>query len=557
LYSKGLPFSFQQIYINSSYQFPDTSGTLITNALVGLKVKNPGPDELLIENSTFISNVHHVIVIGPYYDPDPDAICQRSTYIRNNQFFKNTCQHSLSCTSILPSNGWVPDCGMVSIGPSSSRPNPCGVEVKQNVFDYKLRAVASKRSTGQSSHSGPHPLGLVLHQLTIQDDGYPSIVHDNNYYLGDPYDVGLKITNSEYVEIYNEEMELGGQGTLTGMLLKNSRGLNVDTNTIANETNNQQVGYGIKIEYDGSGKTTEALGIENNTISEANHGIYLDEVRDSYFGNNTVTNCDHGIEYYADQNYTNATVIRENKITGGTSGNKTGHGIVVAPEVDPRNNNTSANSSSNTINLEIRCNKIWYNELGIVGSGNLKDQISSTQPAGNMFDDPNTSNSRNKNWDILWRNRHGSDLTYHYQANKYDPNSAGNLSPSEEFINGQKTGGNGISNELITNAIPYTGCYGTWKRNPTNTENNKYEEDEAGLKVYPNPFSKELQISTKGIQEGQMVVTNMKGQSVIQRDFAGGNLTLTTKSWQPGAYMVELIAQNGKVYTRKLLKVNH
>jgi hypothetical protein len=227
---------------------------------------------------------------------------------------------------------------------------------------------------------------------------------------------------------------------------------------------------------------------------------------------------------------------------------------VVAPQVDPRNNNTSANSSPNTINLEIRCNKLWYNELGIVGSGNLIDQISSTQPAGNMFDDPNTSNSRNKNWDILWRNRHGSDLTYHYQANKYDPNSGGNLNTQRRNINGKLIGGN--SNDLTTNDIPYTGCYGTWKRKPTNTQISKNEKDEAGLKVYPNPFSNELQISTKGIQEGQMVVTNMKGQSVIQRDFAGGKLTLSTKSWQPGAYMVELIAQNGKVYTRKLLKVN-
>jgi hypothetical protein len=274
----------------------------------------------------------------------------------------------------------------------------------------------------------------------------------------------------------------------------------------------------------------------------------------SEINHNTLSGFDYGIEYYADQNYNRATKIRKNKITGGTPSTPSGHGIVVAPNEDPVGASTGANNSTNTINLEIRCNKIWYNELGIVGSGNLIDQISSTQPAGNMFDDPNTSNSRNKNWDILWRNRHGSDLTYHYQANKYDPNSGGNLNIQGRNINGKPIGGN---NDLTTNAIPYTGCYGTWKRKPTNTDVNKNDKDEAGLKVYPNPFSNELQISTKGIQEGQMVVTNMKGQSVIQRDFSGGKLTLSTKSWQPGAYMVELIAHNGKVYTRKILKVNH
>jgi hypothetical protein len=89
--------------------------------------------------------------------------------------------------------------------------------------------------------------------------------------------------------------------------------------------------------------------------------------------NNTLSGFDHGIEYYADQNHTSATVIRKNKITGGNSYNQSGHGIVVAPIKDPVGASTGANNSTNTINLEIRCNKLWYNELGIVGSGNLID----------------------------------------------------------------------------------------------------------------------------------------------------------------------------------------
>jgi len=105
----------------------------------------------------------------------------------------------------------------------------------------------------------------------------------------------------------------------------------------------------------------------------------------SEINHNTLSGFDHGIEYYADQNYNRATKIRKNKITGGTSSNKTGHGIVVAPIKDPVGASTGENNSQNTINLKIRCNKIWYNELGIVGSGYLIDQISSTQPAGNMF----------------------------------------------------------------------------------------------------------------------------------------------------------------------------
>jgi hypothetical protein len=121
-----------------------------------------------------------------------------------------------------------------------------------------------------------------------------------------------------------------------------------------------------------TGLAAEDLSIQYATITDAESAIKMKNVEDAYIAQNELSDFDHGIEYYADQHYQNATVIRKNKITGGTASNKKGHGIVVAPKKDPVGQSSDPNAFTNKINLDIECNKIWYNELGIVGCGELK-----------------------------------------------------------------------------------------------------------------------------------------------------------------------------------------
>jgi hypothetical protein len=283
----------------------------------------------------------------------------------------------------------------------------------------------------------------------------------------------------------------------------------------------------------------------------------------SEINHNTLSGFDHGIEYYADQNYNRATKIRKNKITGGTSSNKTGHGIVVAPIKDPVGASTGENNSQNTINLKIRCNKIWYNELGIVGSGYLIDQISSTQPAGNMFNDPanSSSDSRNSQWDILWRNRFTStDWDYYYSNAYYQPNSNmpnPNTAYDPKLLNGASIGGSQNATQVDdskNNGINYLGCYGTWKRNPFST--GKQEVQNQPIQVYPNPVQDEVTIQTPDIGNGQIQVMDMTGQIILTDRIQGSPQTLNTENWETGTYLIRVTSLQGNTFTKKLLKVS-
>jgi hypothetical protein len=341
---------------------------------------------------------------------------------------------------------------------------------------------------------------------------------------------------------------------LKGIKVRNTRASNFNDNDIGSAK------YGIDIRDDGSNLSTESLIVDGNSIDNAQHAIYLKNVRDTEVDNNTLTAFDHGIEYYADQNYQNATVIRKNKVTGGTASQPSGHGIVVSPEEDPVNAGSGANTSGNTINLDIECNKIWYNELGIVGSGELIDQGTFTDPAGNNFDDQ-TGNSQNSEWDILWQypvssGGGGTGFEYFYfkgPNSGYKPNSS--LIPFPKSMNGFN---NHSTADFKTTQTGFQGCYATWKRNPnTALKIEESSSENAVLKVYPNPFESQLRLKGKGSTKTTVRVSTVLGQQVYQDRFSGKAKTIATDKWKAGMYVIEVVSQHGEVLqTQKVLKVD-
>jgi hypothetical protein len=75
------------------------------------------------------------------------------------------------------------------------------------------------------------------------------------------------------------------------------------------------------------------------------------------------------------------------------------------------------------------------------------------------------------------------------------------------------------------------------------------------LQVYPNPANAEVTLSLNSLTGGvavELVILDMLGREVYKTNNFGGNLTLDTKAFASGTYLVK-VNEGGKVRTRKLV----
>jgi len=74
------------------------------------------------------------------------------------------------------------------------------------------------------------------------------------------------------------------------------------------------------------------------------------------------------------------------------------------------------------------------------------------------------------------------------------------------------------------------------------------------LSVYPNPFDENITIELPGINPGAVTVRDMQGRSVYSCSPAPGTkLTIDTKGWAQGMYVLFFETDNG-VVVNKLVK---
>jgi hypothetical protein len=77
----------------------------------------------------------------------------------------------------------------------------------------------------------------------------------------------------------------------------------------------------------------------------------------------------------------------------------------------------------------------------------------------------------------------------------------------------------------------------------------------ASLQVYPNPANAEVTVSLAtplGAGGLELVILDMLGREVYKTNNFGGNLTLNTKAFASGTYLVK-VNEGGKVMTKKLV----
>ncbi len=74
-------------------------------------------------------------------------------------------------------------------------------------------------------------------------------------------------------------------------------------------------------------------------------------------------------------------------------------------------------------------------------------------------------------------------------------------------------------------------------------------------KIFPNPINNQLSIQLNQVGDYQIVVTDLTGRSIFQTQLnAQNNLSLNTSNWAAGVYSVQILAEDGRLTTQKVVK---
>lgn len=79
------------------------------------------------------------------------------------------------------------------------------------------------------------------------------------------------------------------------------------------------------------------------------------------------------------------------------------------------------------------------------------------------------------------------------------------------------------------------------------------EEERQEIKVFPNPFKDQLSINTKGYEQLDLNVYDINGRLVYSGQIKGENYQINTQLWIEGIYLINLTADDEKIYSDKVL----
>jgi len=241
------------------------------------------------------------------------------------------------------------------------------------------------------------------------------------------------------------------------------------------------------------------------------------------------------------------------------------YGIVIAPSVYPIeapgsiNIGSAINTSTSAINVNLTCNGIEENTVGLIGSGNLINQGISTIGPGNLFGS-STTGHENISWDILWLYS-GTHPSYFYD-NIYSPNpNAGSWLTlgTQELNYTEITSPSSNSDMTISAATGHNTSCSTitlYKKEPASIEQNK--ADSNSINAYPNPFNSGFSVDLTKEKNITFVmeVTDMAGRNILLKNVQGGQIiSIDAETWPQGTYILNLSSEDGQYYHSILVKV--
>lgn len=359
---------------------------------------------------------------------------------------------------------------------------------------------------------------------------------------------------------------------------KGAEHMNITGNTIVGTSSNENF-FGIYIK-DGDENSVQANVFENGYLDYAmyfdeagnytvsgnqicdnktslgscniNRGIYMKYIDDlagtSVVDDNIFRYLECGMEYYhSDPPSGSYSTVEGNEFVGNT------YGLMVFSEKDaaylyacPGSPLTNA-ATTNDINLKLNCNDFLSNDVAIIGGGKLPSQGIPTVGHGNDWGSGATANHH---YDFMWNNG-GTAITWHsYLSN--DPNANAVITNPDYCLNGSTI--TYSSTDLGVGVASGQNLCGSFPPPTTAIE----ESAEKGkINIYPNPFANELFIQTRGDVGNNLNVTmyDLQGRVIYSDPNAkAGTLTIPTNGVGIGAYILQVIPENGHPETFKIIK---
>jgi hypothetical protein len=376
--------------------------------------------------------------------------------------------------------------------------------------------------------------------------------------------------------ILNDSFEASSTTKIAGVYLEYSDSININDVSFAQaasagvEVNNSdsiRVGnsdfygnmvYGIDVE------STEKVNIASNTFESLDslrslkNGVYLKDVQGGVISANNfnkleLANVENakqkgtGVQSYLSGAYNKPLNINNNTF------DSTRFGIVLAPHEYPVVEKSWTNWGWHIMNVNMTCNTFKDNAVGILGSGNIKDQVYDSIGAANTFNEASMpDSSANRNYDILWSNIDPGIFAYYYDSGTYAPNSDTNLAKNGVLINGYVLYKSDHQNLYIDSIVE---CGSLNKRSTSNAETITSKPGGA-LKVYPNPFKEELIVEAKKPLK-RVVVKDMLGHLIIKKTAIDDRkLNIDTRAFAEGFYLIQAFDQTMNRLTNKVLKVD-
>ncbi len=366
---------------------------------------------------------------------------------------------------------------------------------------------------------------------------------NNNFYLNKNSSAmpGSSSNPIDAIEIYNGVSTTINTNTIDGPFTSGCYSENGNTITFTNNVIGKSVSY----------TTHPYNGLIINQTLACN-------ISSNQFGYSGANNDGIGIQFYLNNSSGTTSTISTNAI---------GHhkfGIVVAPNQNPityayATSSSAINNTTVTQNLQITCNAISNNDVGIIGCGNLLNQRSSTIDASNTF---YGSGNHNNDWDILWQSYPSgvSSFNYYYSSS-LAPNSSTNCAlPTNKYYM------NYNSSTLVPIAVTGSGVTlntaSTVSCSPSATmfKTSGIEGEnpsELHVKIFPNPFTESFNVAFDEPIDGVVLeVIDMTGRIIktinIKNDLS---LIVDASHFAPAMYIVQIKTHDGKVSRHSLVKV--
>lgn len=266
-------------------------------------------------------------------------------------------------------------------------------------------------------------------------------------------------------------------------------------------------------------------------------GLYFKNVSRCKMTDNDLRYWVYGAQYYENLS-SNYALFAENTIRNCK------YGLVVANIQDPINYSGSNNTNeySDQIDLQIQCNLFTGNEIGIVGTGDLIDQGTSSMSAGNRFWNLTLGGYLNSINSIIW---HYTSIAFSYHHHFNGPtlfhDKPDKVNNGSIIIDGATKDGFSSNFSLFSTSVAENNC--TVLQNGPALSNNENSALNS-ITLFPNPSTSKITI--EGFELGsQIILYNLKGQLLNSYDCEDISIGIDISALNDGIYMIQIISPSG------------